>query len=332
MLGIGRWPYALALTAVRALTSAEVWPRNSYLTKAFRPGMSDLDLTLWFNEEPDPLEVELLARRLNAMKLGLPFLGEIQVYVGAWVERFAPCANRYELMRDPRTHRRLHASPLVPADVEKTVFILRMLDADSKNLLRRPRAREAKWKGHFKSTGLSWNAAEFGDDPLALILNRILEPAAAAAAKHYLRERHSKPEHEFAANPWLFALFPHRFCHAHGKPESLALPEITLAQIAWEIWGLSSQVVLSQNPASIREHLEKLNLLSLQAWKLAPEHAVQFAEVGEKIDALKSLVSFHSSAKTSARPDQDTIRKSGTDRRTPARNAPDSDESEGPTP
>lgn len=331
MLSIGRWPYSLALLTIKSITHAEVWPRNSYLTKAFKPGRSDLDLTIWFQEEPDPLELELLARRLRGLKRGLPFLGEIQVYFAPWAERFAATANRFEIMRDPQTQRRLHLASNLPIHVEKKVFLLRMLDSDAHNLQSRPKDRIPKWKAHFKSVGESWSTNEFLADPMQMILSRITDKPGVHAAQNYFQTRASRPDHEFAPNPWLSALFPQRFSFARYLPEKFLAPEITLGQISWEVWGLSSQIPLSPNPVAIREHLERMNILSLQAWRLAPAYAAEFAALGEKIDALKALTAFRSFEKTDVPLDPDRIQKSGT-HPFDFQNERDSEESGEPTP
>jgi hypothetical protein len=234
-------------------------------------------------------------------------------------------------MRDPQTQRRLHLSSKLPAHVEKKVFLLRMLDSDAHNLQSRARDRLPKWKAHFRSVGEPWSTAEFLADPIPAILARIVDRPAAHAVQNYLEVRRGRPDHEFAPNPWLSALFPHRFSFARYLPEKFLEPEITLGQISWEVWGLSSQVALSPNPLSIREHLERLNILTLQAWKLAPAYAEEFAELGEKIDALKALTSFRSIGRTGSPQDPDTIRKSGK-RRSAHRSARGSEESGEPSP
>jgi len=78
----GRWPYAGALAAIRwhakqlIFPGPKIWARNSYLTPAFRPLHSDLDITVWFDDPPTDVGRLKLAKILARSKKIFPALGE----------------------------------------------------------------------------------------------------------------------------------------------------------------------------------------------------------------------------------------------------------------
>src|SRR5271166_2643942 len=86
---IGSAPYHLALqTFILGARSAgaKVWPRNSFISQAFNPLISDLDLTIWFDATPQLQQVSEVVGLHKRLKSVFPLLGEMNLYDGTEAE------------------------------------------------------------------------------------------------------------------------------------------------------------------------------------------------------------------------------------------------------
>ncbi|HUP56798.1 MAG TPA: hypothetical protein VM598_05045 [Bdellovibrionota bacterium] len=272
----GRVPYSAALLALEAALAAafgrgraRAWPRNSFLTSNFVPGLSDLDVTVLFESEPSPAEWRRLARVLRALRRPFPWLGEANAYVASELSRLAPLGNRHELARDPRLASMLEPAPdLLPDRARTAAFLARMLERDAEGLELRPVARLGKWKEHLEAAGCPPppEASALRDHVIGCLFDLLDGQAAerssflAAVVAHLGRAASgAEPDYARGSNPWLFSLFLHRYCGARPIPRlTAAQAALVLAQAAWECWGLASQRHELLAGASLEPHLGRL--------------------------------------------------------------------------
>jgi hypothetical protein len=302
----GRWPYAAGLALLNAqvalaLPTARIWPRNSYLTSAFRPLRSDLDVTVWFEGSPGAGDIHRLRRILARSKRLFPALGEANVYCAPLSRSLAAFINYFELQRDPSL-REILPSRQGPVAGERAAFLLRMLEADYHGLSRRPEKRAGKWRLHLQAVGARPELFEPRHAVRSILTaawpdqGADFVDAATQAVTDYLESKMhgGRQDPEVPLNPWLGALFPHRFCFRADPagPMTEALRPTTAALVAWEIWGMNSQFLLSRDSGGIYDHLQRLRTVAPdEASRIAISElaaAVQSPRVLARADAMPS--------------------------------------------
>lgn len=300
----GRKPYQWAGERIRReikniSSDWEVWPRNSYLTSAFQPFKSDLDLTIWMKNPPSRQEQIQMRRVLRRAKKLFPFLGECNVYVEAFARRYVRWWNFFEGQRDPYSGSLLSAferSEVISLPAQRSAFLLRMLDADKRNLKHFPRRRARKWRLHLQALNDShldealFDSSRPFDSLLAASLYWLFDqndPAhiyrAVREAKAFLERGHHSDEGPVP--PIWAALFPHHFSSYQppGPAELEVFMEVTKAQLAWELWGMQSQFLLRSNFPEVLGHLERLSRFCHEAGPAFQDFAQEFRSLGEQM-------------------------------------------------
>jgi hypothetical protein len=281
---LGTLPYGFALRAVKLISATahlpyppEIWPRNSYALGTLVPIVSDLDLTVWLSEGLTQSQFSALLMRLDLARKAMPWIGEINFYLVDDLPFIAPHFNCYELARDPALQRKLEqrgctvGGPLPPPTDSKAhacSFLLRMLEADLRQVTLQPASRTEKWRSHFETVGQPWPSPE----PRALreavlrasvtLLGLTTDPdLALASLKRYFDARvQMLPLGALPIEPLWRACFPHRFCWEPGVPPVTEerLAQIMLAQISWEIVGIYTQFRLPKLPRHLTDLIQFL--------------------------------------------------------------------------
>ena len=275
---IGKIPYAIFLFVLQRVIAFQfkakpaVWPRNSYLTNAFRPFFSDLDLTIWFQSAPSVAELQRLRALLVFAKKIFPALGETNAYDDRRAVELASWSNRFEIERDPETYRRLSKlERLTTERAQRTAFLLRMLESDAKNLAFRPQQRWPKWRRHFEAVGIVVSREHFDrTEAIALIAKLALEWTAAETPPTFYQATYESTVNyiktvaggapSLQGDAWAAMIFPHRFCFREPPVAEMSsvFLEICVAQTAWEVWGLATQVHAIEAPDSVDAHFKRL--------------------------------------------------------------------------
>lgn len=268
---------------------------------------SDLDLTFWFDEELPDYEARCkMSDLLRGTRRVFPALGETNAYSRHITEALRPWMNRYEAARDPVLCQHLWPSGdpgggRVSERAQKSVFLLRMLEADFHNLIRDPSKRTRKWREHFVSVGVGDPAGLAGPRAVDAILTAALfwvEPnlaaAVSAALEVYLRGRfeQGRRDYEIQLNEILVCGFTHRFCFLdEALPRTKgALVEIALAQLAWEVSAMSGRFLLIEKSGDIADHLRRVALTAEQAARLNPNWSADFADLAGAAEGLRETV------------------------------------------
>ena len=281
---IQKLPYAVGLMLVR-LTHLDlplkIWPRNSYILGTLICTLSDLDLTFYAHKK---IDMELHSWRYKLLKKFLPFLGEINYYQSENINHFIEYANRYEIERDPIFIKKLNLELKKNSEFEEMVFFLKVLQSDRDNLLYRPEIRKKKW--HYHLLAFEWGLPKvLGLEELSSLgLKKLSEKNIEA--KPFFNEYFSlsadsrENKNELYLNlskkgllkeyilfypfNWIGSSFYHEsfdhdlkllstFSEAEGK--------LLIEQVRWELWGLFTQLLVTENKAHLLMHLENIKRL-----------------------------------------------------------------------
>ncbi len=276
---LAAWPYQLALTNIQiqamGLTGIKVWARNSYKKGNFTFGVSDLDLTILIMPEAGSADVSRIISTLKSQKIIYPFLGEANFYYFEKLNIFKSSLNLYEKSRDPELAGYLQTAEKKNINVEKAVFLLRILYSDRVRIINRPGMRQKKWQEHFNLLQLPSSQKILFPDVLKVLSDllsmdlQLLKETLAPLCRKSLTE-----QEVFAANMpryWRF-LYPNKHLWFHFGPEDeleklrgTTLGQVCLKQIEWEVWGIMSQIpLLKKDKEAVRRHLKRLVEVSNQ--------------------------------------------------------------------
>lgn len=240
--------------------------RNSFLSSAFSPFVSDIDMTVILPNRYGVDQTQDALKTILQYRNFFPVLGEINSYSWAEIEKFKPCLNPLEGARDPVLHPFLRQT-IKPED--KFTFLLRMIEADSANLLHRPLYRWKKWERHLSSCGLTVPKRFDLEILLKIVMDTFLPEHADLATEtvfNFLRlVKQGTTYDKFDLNLILWAIFPNRFCfHLETNIELPAwLAQIQEAQLQWETWGLMSQRRIyllkdTEDQMNLLQHIDNL--------------------------------------------------------------------------
>jgi hypothetical protein len=239
--------------------NSNAWIRNSFHLGTAVPGISDLDITVNFYNAPSFHEVQSIRKKYAFLKLLFPFMGEMNILVESELKFALPFFNKYEAARDPH----LNQYEYIDTDEMKAAFLLRMYEADLKNLSSIPKLREKKWKSHLESTSLSIIDISEPKRLLESILK--LCDLNANESKIFLEKVMSSGSFEGVEETSeldFITFFPHRWSvwanvnggvvHRLGK---LNLTDerksLIKALLYWELMGLYTQFRLMQEESNI---------------------------------------------------------------------------------
>jgi len=147
-------PYHIVLAKLkffaRLFWGYDVWPRHSFLTDAFAPGFSDLDLSVYAS---DPNKISSFLKFYSLQKKLFPFLGEIFVYDPINVSLIKTHQlNGFELERDPifLSKFNITESEMSFKKSSAAVFLFQTLLNDFHKIEKNSYSRLNKWKNHFE--------------------------------------------------------------------------------------------------------------------------------------------------------------------------------------
>lgn len=180
----------LAFVADRVLRRAGVrtWTRNGMRTGNVQLLVSDIDLTIDCRtvSREDALAV---LRKYRSLRRFVPVLGEANWLFSDSISFLAKYGNPLEIARDPELETLLRPSGLrAPTDSARAVFLLRMLVADRRNLMKRPAARSGKWVRHLRAAGVEHFGAEIDLASLFGGIEDLLETVLGISARSRLRQ------------------------------------------------------------------------------------------------------------------------------------------------
>ena len=235
-----------------------IWSRNSFYFNIINPGISDIDLTFFFaHNTPEEYRRRSLDR-LSSLRRMLPIIGEANVYRDDEVGLYRAAGNYFELKRDPELFARLKrpwTEERIASDA--IAFILRALWCDYPYLKRFPKHRRHKWNYIFRALNEELNLELKIEMPSPKIITEnllLVAPWLRQDVSVLIKLFDNRKDDRFALS--YLRLYPHYWLgdywnHAKFKeflsslaslsPEALG---VVKSQIAWEIWGIYSQMYL----------------------------------------------------------------------------------------
>lgn len=292
---IAVWPYQesyyyLLSEFQNKQIKSDIWIRNSVRLGNFIFGVSDLDLTVYSAHKITNKEIFKIKTILKEAKNIYPFIGECNFYNVELSSRLLSSANPYELKRDPELIKKIDKE-LDFNNLEKTIFLLRMLYADHQNLIRDPMSRLRKWNQHFQMLDLPVKESISFNIIIEIIIDSINDKTNSIDIRNALNflktpfVDEDKIYHATTPPLWKF-LFPHKHLWFEREiedfpeeKENTVLGNICLRQIDWEIWGLMTQLPeIKDKEFGLKLHL---NRLSRVASRLNPK-----SDIPEKIQIL----------------------------------------------
>ncbi len=255
-------PYKVCYRSAQLLLSkrhVQIWTRNSYALNLLLPGISDIDFTFFFWTEATKKDIKETIQRAKKFRLFFPLWGEINSYHQSEIPFFLSLLNPLEKERDP-TLNSFYPKAVTPSLEERFVFMVRMLKADSKNLLLRPHLRERKWRYHSHQAQISYSTS-----PQENVINELLIPLKlnlnVNILNDFLKIDESKEEvvnHFYLpldeANRRSFILlFPMRWLVVSLRNNQfendikiiqnfqIKERQLLYKHLSWEVWGIFSQ-------------------------------------------------------------------------------------------
>ena len=138
-------PYILAFHFIKPFfksSNVNIWYRNSLYFNNITPGLSDIDLDLFFSQRTSLKTQKSLLQRFLILKHFIPLLSEVNIYAEDTINFIDDCINPLELQRDPQLIKIGNISPGISSKEEKLTYIIKMLYADRKNLILHPNLRK----------------------------------------------------------------------------------------------------------------------------------------------------------------------------------------------
>lgn len=252
----------------------QVWSRNSFYFRNFIPGLSDIDISVQSLEKP----AEFLFWK-DSLKIFFPWIGEVNWYPSLIANEMCFLCNKVELSRDPVLVSKLSQPALRMTDIDRFIFLIRMIDYDKSGLNSNPRSRTRKWAYH-------WDLVKSESDSSGketFVQNLSLETVIDLACEYVPTEKRQEVKEVLLAvfNKDLRCdwLMPHKYLNLYDfniEDCETYFPEATQAQIDWEFWGVCTQAFWLPK-VSFHEHLFKLNKIK------SPKLSDQTREARQKI-------------------------------------------------
>jgi hypothetical protein len=130
------------LNSLNRWIDVSIWCRNSIYRGNYVFGLSDLDLTIYFEKDFHHQTLQEILRYQKHLKKVYPFLGELNLYVDSLSRELKGAVNYFEFHRDPILVKRIGQLESFDLKTDGAVFLLRMLYADRKKLRASPYRQE----------------------------------------------------------------------------------------------------------------------------------------------------------------------------------------------
>ena len=242
--------------------NSHLWVRNSVSRKTLVFGLSDLDLTLLTDYKFDQKQFNFLCKKVKKL---VPFMGEVNVYQKDHLDFVAKTINTFELERDIVLKKHIQIQTQL-ANVDKVVFLLRMLRSDKDLLKGEHHHRQNKWRDHLQMLNLPLPQGLIDSNYIIRQISQFFpnQEMVFKTLGTWLANAPWRDDlyHDHFGEPWKF-LNPHLYLWFE-KDELISTnvpndfeKKVLERQIDWELFGLYTQRSwLDQE--SIKHHINRL--------------------------------------------------------------------------
>jgi hypothetical protein len=273
-------PYYLALIILKLRLSkimgVEVWHRNSFKKGNYVFGLSDLDITILVPKIQYKKHSGEILSILKSHKKFFPFLGETNLYIPELIQVASASLNVFERLRDPILSFKLPPQTDHDPQIEKIVFLLRMLNSDKEKLTNFSYLRQKKWKNHLQELGFETNEKITRKFIIDIIMDLASFPKVQQSELRDSLEiltslaiKDHDIYHMDLPHLWRF-IFPHKFIWDEDRLNTnlssistTAIEKICIRQLNWEIWGIMSQLPFLPASLDVTTHLRRQSNLAL---------------------------------------------------------------------
>ena len=236
----------------------EFWYRNSLFFKKTSLGLSDIDLTFYFDKKPTAQRIKDLFFIRNILKFTMGRLGEFVLYTKDDLVYFSQFINAFERKRDP-----FFEIAVSPSKAETYLFLMKTYQSDKANLNNYENLRINKWSYIFDLLGIKLELNPHN-------LSDTIEKKLKNHHNEYIDENHII----FKKDLWI-------------KYQELSFDtnwqkELVFEQVRWEIWGLYTQRYLILNKQQLRDHSRNLK-------NICNQHLAQLKGTDLLIEAISCL-------------------------------------------
>jgi hypothetical protein len=227
--------------------NVSTWIRNSYYENYFQSFKSDLDLTIYFNND-DEFGVKIA--KIRSLSQYFIIIKEMNYYLPTLLSLSLKCINHYELKRDPHLIKKFGINQnLNNSTSHAFIYLMRHIESSLRFKPILNMRDTKKWHYHLKNTEVHFFDIDFlnRDDLIKRIFNKFnLKESFAQAFTLYLNQTSNDDlyyyEHDFKKE--LIVLFPHKLCYvsdlSNFQFDSIELSIIS-SQLQWETWAMATQ-------------------------------------------------------------------------------------------
>lgn len=264
------------LTNLILREDVEMWYRNSLKQKYFKFLLSDIDVSVEFQNNRD---IVRRSERVQNFLRFCPLIKEVNFYYPFCKSVLSDLANPYELKRDSTLFSQYTDSCNDPDFLEacKFTYLFRMFMSNLENLKRGLHGRDKeKWLYHFNLTDVHVDLTKLKNIQsekhlLFLIFSKFphLDEKSYTAIKSLIDCQ--EPSHIFYKRPEfkkeLLSLLPHTFAYTGDMINELTpfLEQVFICQMSWEVLGMLTQPVLFSKGDVSYHHLNNMKLVLSQA-------------------------------------------------------------------
>jgi hypothetical protein len=252
-------------------TKIKCWCRNSIYESYFAFLKSDLDITIWIENEASFLKV---IQKIQSISSYYFIIKEINFYLAGAPLSYNQLINPLELKRDPILEHKLGKKITDFSDAQRQSYLLRMYFAEKNTDAPTLSARSMKkWNYHLKRALVNYQ--DFKIQTYQELFELILRNFFKDRSDRFIKatsELNSKiaPHEIFEKSQFqneLMTLFPEKFCFAINNfqfsPDDCDRVLI-VEQIKWEVWAMMTQPWLFSNHTETTfRHLENLKEVAL---------------------------------------------------------------------
>jgi hypothetical protein len=237
---------------------AQVWTRGTYPLGEWRPFESPVDFTIWFAREPSARDLRSVRLNYERLKKIFPLTGSLNLYVATEVKLISGIVNPFELERDPQLKKKLEPSSEIHERAHAATYLFRTLDQELDLVMEDSERLQPRWDQQLLRVGQVLEDSVFTEWqtlPGRSLLRHTIDLAvrvldipkadrdgvADCLELYYQSVAHDVPIQTLRPlierEPFLWAVFPHRFCFEMVEPPKMTgiLAELALAEVSWEL-------------------------------------------------------------------------------------------------
>lgn len=230
--------------------------RHSYYFKKILFLVSDIDLTIYTNEQENPEQLVSAHNRYRILKKVFPILGEVNFWNLKMLKQLVPILNIYELKRDPLLLNLLNETKSNNDD-EKILYIIKLLRGDLKNLRNSPRRRLGKYQYCFEVLNPLTQLKSDDLNSVEHLVDYISVEIFESKYEGLLRKIQNLVKNNESEDLELNAIWNVDYDYFEKTYDQLKHKELVIKTLHWEIVGCVTQAPIKKADFNLIRHLTR---------------------------------------------------------------------------